>query len=128
MPANLEFRASAPPSTPRDWRSVSLRQSWRWGAGAETAYPQADPALAGFRILPIFRSPGSPACASTGSRPTPSPANFDSLRLGGAEQAVQSDPVAVPDALYSELEESERAAFPDMFRTRVSSIPSCWTA
>ena len=79
-------------------------------------YPSADPALAAFRILPYLQEP-----SSTGMRINwfTTVAEAGTLRVtaaaGGAALEFQSTPVAVPEALYSELEESERAEFPDMF-------------
>lgn len=116
MPANLESSRFRPTFRASQLALGLIAAIFALGADAEPAYPQADPALAGFRILPYLQEPGESSMRINWFTTDPTPGELRFVPAsGGAEQTVQSDPVAVPEALYSALEESERAAFPDMF-------------
>lgn len=79
--------------------------------------PAADPALQDFRILPYLQEP-----SSTGMRinwfTTANEAGTLRYSAGGdttSARVVESTPEAKAETRYSDLEESERAEFPDMF-------------
>lgn len=95
----------------------------RWAlaipAGADNIgpLPAADPALAAFRVLPYLQEP-----SCTGIRINWFTTVVESGKLRVREAGAATDvvstgsvPIPMPETLYSELEESERAAFPDMF-------------
>jgi len=78
--------------------------------------PQADPALAAFRILPYLQAPSSTGMRINWFTVEDAPGVLRVMpAAGGAVREIRSAPAAVPEGLYSELEESERADFPDMF-------------
>lgn len=79
-------------------------------------YPEADPALDDFRILPYLQEPSSTGMRINWFTTVEAPGVLRvAPAAGGATKVLRSKPLAMPEALYSELEESERGAFPDMF-------------
>lgn len=86
-------------------------------ASAQDAFPlpEADPSLAAFRVLPYLQEPSSTGVRIIWFTTTDEPGNLQVTSEGGPTVELQSAPMALPEALYSPLEESERGSFPDMF-------------
>jgi hypothetical protein len=81
-------------------------------------YPETDPALAAFRILPYLQEPSSTGVRINWFTTVDKPGMLRVTAVGDGHSATwefTSTPEAVPEALYSDLEESERPQFPDMF-------------
>lgn len=78
-------------------------------------YPEADPGLAAFRILPYLQEPSSTGMRINWFTVTEEPGTLTVQPEGGTAVEHMSAPVAATAALYSALEESERGQFPDMF-------------
>lgn len=77
--------------------------------------PEADPALAAFRVLPYLQHPSCTGIRIIWFTTVGEPGTLQLSSEGGTTVEMQSTPVALPEALYSALEESERGSFPDMF-------------
>jgi len=85
-------------------------------AAEPAPYPESDPALAAFRILPYLQEPSSTGIRINWFTTTDEPGVLQmTAESGGASVEHTSEPIAMPEALYSALEESERGQFPDMF-------------
>ncbi len=79
--------------------------------------PAADPALAAFRILPYLQEPSTTGMRINWFTTVDEAGTLSVAPEGGAGnvQDLTSTPIAMPEALYSALEESERSQFSDMF-------------
>lgn len=90
--------------------------AWSFGGAHAFTPPAADPALAAFHILPYLQEPSSTGMRINWFTTIDEPG---ALRVeaesGGDALEFTSTPIAMPEALYSDLEESERSQFPDMF-------------
>lgn len=79
-------------------------------------YPEANPALAAFRVLPYLQEPSSTGMRINWFTTTAEPGLLRvTPATGGNAIELRSAPLAMPETLYSDLEESERSQFPDMF-------------
>lgn len=95
---------------------TALLVSIAYATASPDSYPEADPALADFRILPYLQEPSSTGMRINWFTTTDEPGELQvSSESGGAPAAFTSAPVAMSEAMYSALEESERTQFPDMF-------------
>jgi hypothetical protein len=81
------------------------------------APPKADPSLAAFRILPYLQEPSVTGMRINWFTTVEEAGTLRVAPEGGAAsvQELTSTPVSMPEVLYSDLEESERPQFPDMF-------------
>jgi hypothetical protein len=77
--------------------------------------PEADPALAAFRVLPYLQEPSCTGMRVIWFTTTDEPGTLQVTWESGSILQLKSAPEALPETLYSELEESERGSFPDMF-------------
>jgi len=97
---------------------VAAMVSVRPSAAGAAPWPEADPALAAFRILPYLQEPSSTGIRVNWFTTVNGPGVLHVTKSGdtpAAGQKISSTPEAMPEALYSDLEVSERADFPDMF-------------
>lgn len=85
-------------------------------ADAVEPLPETDPDLTAFRILPYLQEPSETGMRINWFTTAETPGV---LRVGTETTAnvarYTSQPTAIPEGLYSDLEESERGEFPDMF-------------
>ncbi len=118
-PVYFHPRFSATPSRPLQGTlsAIALLLLLPLCATADTKYPQANPALADFRILPYLQAPSSTGmhinwfttAAESGTLVVKDGASGTTVRT------LRSTPEDLSEARYSALEESERSDFPDMF-------------
>lgn len=79
-------------------------------------FPQADPALGAFRILPYLQEPSETGIRINWFTVDDVPGLLRVVSAsGGDAREFRSAPEAMSEALYSDLEEAERTEFPDMF-------------
>lgn len=80
------------------------------------ALPDAQPTLAEFRVLPYLQEPSSTGIRINWFTTKNEPGVIRiTSNSGGSAIEQTSEPLAMPETLYSPLEETERPLYPDMF-------------